>query len=180
MHHGTGVSNLCHPRRLCTWVEDRKWGHSGMSYARCSWRSCPACCTCHTQLRAQQVPRASGAAARLGTSPRQRSTTASSPAASSCLRSSQRGTGWPAVSPLPVSLSPPAGMGGRGVGGCCPWGLRVIPSPGFAPAATSEEQLYDHLKPTLDEANFIVKHMREKNSYNEVGAMGTVGNGGDP
>ncbi|NXY79922.1 ACHD protein, partial [Glareola pratincola] len=31
----------------------------------------------------------------------------------------------------------------------------------------SEEQLYEHIKPVIDGANFIVKHMREKNSYNE-------------
>ncbi|NXY50603.1 ACHD protein, partial [Ceuthmochares aereus] len=30
-----------------------------------------------------------------------------------------------------------------------------------------EEQLYEHIKPIVDGANFIVKHMREKNSYNE-------------
>lgn len=36
---------------------------------------------------------------------------------------------------------------------------------------TGEEQLYEHIKPVVDNANFIVKHMREKNSYNEVGAM---------
>ncbi|XP_061204634.1 acetylcholine receptor subunit delta isoform X1 [Neopsephotus bourkii] len=32
---------------------------------------------------------------------------------------------------------------------------------------TGEEQLYEHIKPVVDNANFIVKHMREKNSYNE-------------
>ncbi|KFW72166.1 Acetylcholine receptor subunit delta, partial [Pygoscelis adeliae] len=30
-----------------------------------------------------------------------------------------------------------------------------------------EEQLYEHIKPVIDGANFIIKHMREKNSYNE-------------
>ncbi|XP_009986746.1 PREDICTED: acetylcholine receptor subunit delta [Tauraco erythrolophus] len=30
-----------------------------------------------------------------------------------------------------------------------------------------EEQLYEHIKPVVDGANFIVKHIREKNSYNE-------------
>nr|XP_047932713.1 acetylcholine receptor subunit delta isoform X1 [Anser cygnoides] len=43
---------------------------------------------------------------------------------------------------------------------------RVTPAR-LAPAGTSEEQLYEHLKPAVDGANFIVKHMREKNSYNE-------------
>uniref|UniRef100_A0A8B9V3P0 Acetylcholine receptor subunit delta n=1 Tax=Anas zonorhyncha TaxID=75864 RepID=A0A8B9V3P0_9AVES len=43
---------------------------------------------------------------------------------------------------------------------------RVTPAR-LAPAGTSEEQLYEQLKPAVDGANFIVKHMREKNSYNE-------------
>ncbi|XP_014801307.1 PREDICTED: acetylcholine receptor subunit delta isoform X2 [Calidris pugnax] len=34
-------------------------------------------------------------------------------------------------------------------------------------ADTGEEQLYEHIKPVIDGANFIVKHMRDKNSYNE-------------
>ncbi|XP_069720598.1 acetylcholine receptor subunit delta [Phaenicophaeus curvirostris] len=39
----------------------------------------------------------------------------------------------------------------------------------LAPPGTDagEEQLYEHIKPIVDGANFIVKHMREKNSYNE-------------
>lgn len=47
--------------------------------------------------------------------------------------------------------------------------------PGLAPLGTDtgEEQLYEHIKPVIDGANFIVKHMREKNSYNEVGAVDT-------
>ncbi|NXD63589.1 ACHD protein, partial [Eolophus roseicapillus] len=41
--------------------------------------------------------------------------------------------------------------------------------PGLQPLGmgTGEEQLYEHIKPVIDNANFIVKHMREKNSYNE-------------
>lgn len=52
--------------------------------------------------------------------------------------------------------------------------------PGLAPLDAGEEQLYEHIKPVVDGANFIVKHMREKNSYNEVGAMGTGGQRGLP
>ncbi|NXS14437.1 ACHD protein, partial [Neodrepanis coruscans] len=32
---------------------------------------------------------------------------------------------------------------------------------------TSEEQQYEHIKPVVDNANYIVKHMRDENSYNE-------------
>ncbi|NWR78247.1 ACHD protein, partial [Centropus unirufus] len=34
-------------------------------------------------------------------------------------------------------------------------------------AGAAEEQLYEHIKPVIDGANFIVKHTRERNSYNE-------------
>lgn len=47
--------------------------------------------------------------------------------------------------------------------------------PGLVPLDTGEDQLYEHIKPVVDGANFIVKHMREKNSYNEVGAMVMMG-----
>ncbi|XP_059678472.1 acetylcholine receptor subunit delta [Gavia stellata] len=43
---------------------------------------------------------------------------------------------------------------------------RVTPAR-LAPVDAGEEQLYEHIKPVVDGANFIVKHMREKNSYNE-------------
>lgn len=48
-------------------------------------------------------------------------------------------------------------------------------SPGLVSAGMGEEQLYEHIKPVVDSANFIVKHMQEKNSYNEVGAAGLAG-----
>ncbi|XP_071422464.1 acetylcholine receptor subunit delta isoform X2 [Pithys albifrons albifrons] len=32
---------------------------------------------------------------------------------------------------------------------------------------TGDEQLYEHIKPVVDNANYIVKHMRDENSYNE-------------
>ncbi|XP_063022501.1 acetylcholine receptor subunit delta isoform X3 [Melospiza melodia melodia] len=32
---------------------------------------------------------------------------------------------------------------------------------------SGEEQPYEHLKPVIDNANYIVKHMRDENSYNE-------------
>ncbi|XP_076196762.1 acetylcholine receptor subunit delta isoform X3 [Aptenodytes patagonicus] len=43
---------------------------------------------------------------------------------------------------------------------------RVTPAR-LAPVDPGEEQLYEHIKPVIDGANFIVKHMQEKNSYNE-------------
>lgn len=30
------------------------------------------------------------------------------------------------------------------------------------------EQLYTEIKPAVDGANYIIKHMRDKNDYNEV------------
>ncbi|KAF2975137.1 hypothetical protein EK904_012945, partial [Melospiza melodia maxima] len=32
---------------------------------------------------------------------------------------------------------------------------------------SGEEQPYEHLKPVIDNANYIVKHVRDENSYNE-------------
>ncbi|XP_068262378.1 acetylcholine receptor subunit delta isoform X3 [Nyctibius grandis] len=43
---------------------------------------------------------------------------------------------------------------------------RITPAR-LAPMDVGEEQPYEHIKPIVDDANFIVKHMREKNSYNE-------------
>ncbi|NXG81061.1 ACHD protein, partial [Baryphthengus martii] len=43
---------------------------------------------------------------------------------------------------------------------------RITPARLALPDA-GEEQLYEHIKPVVDSANFIVQHMREKNSYNE-------------
>ncbi|NXI51902.1 ACHD protein, partial [Chloroceryle aenea] len=43
---------------------------------------------------------------------------------------------------------------------------RVTPARLALPDA-GEEQLYEHIKPVVDSANFIVKHIQEKNSYNE-------------
>ncbi|XP_026710652.1 acetylcholine receptor subunit delta [Athene cunicularia] len=45
---------------------------------------------------------------------------------------------------------------------------RITPAR-LAPAGADggKEQLYEHIKPVVDGANYIVKHMREKNSYNE-------------
>lgn len=73
--------------------------------------------------------------------------------------------------------------GGVGVSGNGSPSEPISPSPsppGLAPlgADASEEQLYEHVKPVVDSANFIVKHMREKNSYNEVGTIGMAGGRG--
>lgn len=38
--------------------------------------------------------------------------------------------------------------------------------------ADIQEQLYSEVKPAIDGANFIIKHTRDKNDYNEVGVPG--------
>ncbi|XP_064020907.1 acetylcholine receptor subunit delta [Pogoniulus pusillus] len=43
---------------------------------------------------------------------------------------------------------------------------RITPAR-LTPLDAGEEQLYEHIKPVVDGANFIIKHMREENSYNE-------------
>lgn len=42
---------------------------------------------------------------------------------------------------------------------------------------SGEEQPYEHIKPVIDNANYIVKHMRDENSYNEVGPWALEGRG---
>lgn len=90
-----------------------------------SWRRCPACCTCPGRRRASRGPApacSSGGAAPWATWPRRRSTSPSSPAASSCLRSSRSGTGWPAASPPPVSAPRPGdGVGATGLSQRARW-----------------------------------------------------------
>lgn len=48
----------------------------------------------------------------------------------------------------------------------CPWPM----STGKPPASSEQvqQELFNEMKPAVDGANFIVNHMRDQNSYNEV------------
>lgn len=45
--------------------------------------------------------------------------------------------------------------------------VRVVVKPQEDGGVT--DQLYAEIKPAVDGANYIIKHMRHKNDYNEVG-----------
>lgn len=87
----------------------------------------------------------------------------------------------PAREPQPLQ-----GTGGRAAGLGSP-GLAALrspchhplSSPGLVPLGmdSGEEQPYEHIKPVIDDANYIVKHMRDENSYNEVGPWALGGQG---
>uniref|UniRef100_A0A8C5SZF2 Cholinergic receptor nicotinic delta subunit n=1 Tax=Laticauda laticaudata TaxID=8630 RepID=A0A8C5SZF2_LATLA len=52
---------------------------------------------------------------------------------------------------------------------------RITPArPSPHRAGDLQDQLYNEIKPAVAGANFIVKHMQEKNSYNEVGVKKTT------
>lgn len=78
----------------------------------------------------------------------------------------------PAREPWPLPGDMGKGGGGGVSGGGRPSEPVSLPS-GLALPDAGKEQLFEHIKPIVDDANFIVKHMREENSYNEVGATGT-------
>lgn len=51
-------------------------------------------------------------------------------------------------------------------------------STGRPPASSeqAQQELFSELKPAMDGANFIVNHMRDQNSYNEVSDLGSPWN----
>uniref|UniRef100_A0A8C0ZEL5 Cholinergic receptor nicotinic delta subunit n=1 Tax=Cyanistes caeruleus TaxID=156563 RepID=A0A8C0ZEL5_CYACU len=62
-----------------------------------------------------------------------------------------------------------AGMGSAGLAALRSPSHHPLSSPGLVPLGmdSGEEKPYEHIKPVIDNANYIVKHMREENSYNE-------------
>lgn len=73
-------------------------------------------------------------------------------------------------SPVAWGLFGPAVGGGVGAGLTPTSGLA---STGQPPAGSeqAQEELFSELKPAVDGANFIVNHMRDQNSYNEVSSL---------
>lgn len=87
----------------------------------------------------------------------------------------------PAREPQPLrgDTGKGGGVGVPRVGALRSSSHRTPSCPGLTPLGmdSGEEQPYEHIKPVIDDANYIVKHMRDENSYNEVGpwALGRQG-----
>lgn len=87
--------------------------------------------------------------------------------------------GWPGASPQPVSSGNleawPAGGRWAGIDTtAAPWPM----STGRPPASSEQvqQELFNEVKPAVDGANFIVNHMRDQNSYNEVSDLSSPWN----
>lgn len=63
---------------------------------------------------------------------------------------------------------------GRNRHQACPWPV----STGRPPASSEQvqQELFNEIKPAVDGANFIVNHMRDQNSYNEVSNLSSPWN----
>ncbi|XP_049659265.1 acetylcholine receptor subunit delta isoform X2 [Accipiter gentilis] len=147
----SGCPNLCRSKGLHTQVGGRRWGQGGIAPGRWLRDLTPSPMP---QVFLESLPRLLGM-----------SQPAESPVGTPCIRRCSS-AGYIAKAEEYFSVKSRSELMFEKQSERHGLASRVTPAR-LVPLDTGEDQLYEHIKPVVDGANFIVKHMREKNSYNE-------------